>query len=175
MSKLIPIERIQDKIHLIRGHKVMFDRDLAELYGVKSIVLRQQVKRNIERFPSDFIFRLTKNEVDTMVSQNVIPSKKYLGGSMPYVFTEQGVSMLSSVLRSKKAIQVNIAIMRTFVKIKQMILTPKGLQIKIEQMERKYDKQFKIVFEAIKLLIEESNKQRKKLESPRRRKRKIGF
>jgi len=105
---IIPIERIQQSIYLVRKQKVMLDKDLASLYGVKPIVLRQQVKRNIDRFPSDFMYQLTDNEVTTLLSQNVIPSRKVLGGHNPYVFTEQGIAMLSTVLRSKRAIQLNI-------------------------------------------------------------------
>jgi len=96
----------------------MLDRDLAHLYGVRSIALRQQVKRNIERFPNDFMFQLTKQEIKFLVSQNVIPSKRSLGGYLPYAFTEQGVAMLSSVLRSKQAVQVNIEIMRAFMRLR---------------------------------------------------------
>lgn len=159
---LIPIERIESKILLIRGQKVMIDRDIAELYRVKSIALRQQVKRNKERFPEDFMFKLTKKEAETLVSQNVIPLKKSLGGHLPYAFTEQGVAMLSSVLNSKRAILVNIQIMRAFTKLRKMLLTNEGLKQKIEVMERKYDQQFKVVFEAIRKLqaLQEKPKRR---------------
>ena len=132
----------------------MLDRDLAELYEVKPIALRQQVKRNQERFPEDFMLRLTKEEAKFLVSQHVIPSRKTLGGFLPYAFTEQGVAMLSSVLRSKRAVQVNIQIMRAFTRLRQMILGYKELQKKIKAMERKYDGQFRVVFEAIKRLLE---------------------
>lgn len=166
MSKsLIPQEKIENKIFLLRGQKIMLDKDLADLYDVKSIALRQQVKRNKDRFPNDFMFKLNKKEVEVMVSQNVIPSKQSLGGHLPYAFTEQGVAMLSSVLNSKRAIHVNIQIMRTFTKLKEMIESHKDLKKKIEEMESKYDKQFQIVFEAIKQLIEE----------PVKPKRKVGF
>ena len=164
-TALIPQEKIESKIYLIRGKKVMFDKDLAELYVVKPIALRQQVKRNKERFPEDFMFQLTKEEAENLVSQNVIPSKQSMGGYLPYAFTEQGVAMLSSVLRSKQAVQVNIQIMRTFTKLREMIESNKDLRRKIEEMEKKYDKQFQIVFEAIKQLVEP-------VERP---KRKIGF
>jgi len=103
---------IQSKIYTIRGLQVMLDRDLAKLYNVKTIRLREQVKRNIDRFPDDFMFQLTNKEVETMVSQNAIPSKKHLGGSLPYVFTEQGVASISGILTNKIAIEVNIKIMR---------------------------------------------------------------
>jgi len=132
----------------------MLDRDLAELYGVKPIALRQQVKRNIDRFPEDFMFQLTPEEVDILVSHFVIPSKKHLGGYLPYAFTEQGVAMLSSVLNSKRAIMVNIQIMRAFTRLREMLATHKELKEKIEAMERKYDKQFKIVFDAIRTLLD---------------------
>jgi len=144
----------------------MFDRDLAKLYGVKTMVLNQAVRRNISRFPEDFMFQLTKEEVKVWKSQIVISKSlrsqfvilekgrgrysKYL----PYVFTEQGVAMLSSVLKSKQAIRVNIQIIRTFTKIREMIISNKALREKIEAMERKCDGHFKIVFEAIKQLIE---------------------
>ena len=104
-NHLVPEEVIERKIFMIRGHKVMLDRDLAELYGVKPIRLREQVKRNIHRFPEDFMFQLTEKEAKSMVSQNAIPSWKHFGGYLPYVFTEQGVAMLSSVLNSERAIQ----------------------------------------------------------------------
>jgi len=132
----------------------MLDKDLAHLYNVKPIALRQQVKRNLDRFPEDFTFQLTKLEANYLVSQNVIPSMKYLGGYLPYVFTEQGVAMLSSVLRSKRAILANIYIMRAFINLRRMGLTYSGLKRKIENMENKYDKQFAIVFKAIKELLE---------------------
>jgi len=145
---------IANKILILRGHKVMFDRDLAELYEVKAIALRQQVKRNMERFPADFMFQLNEKELEIMLSQNVIPSRKFLGGFLPYVFTEQGVAMLSSVLKSKRAVLVNIQIMRVFTKLREMILSHEDLQKKIDEMERKYDSQFKAVFDALRKLLE---------------------
>lgn len=113
---LIPAERIERSILLIRGHKVLLDRDLAELYGVKPIALRQQVRRNLNRFPDDFMFQLTAEEAEALVSQNVIPSRRSLGGFLPYAFAQEGVAMLSSVLRSERAVLVNIDIMRAFVR-----------------------------------------------------------
>ena len=160
---LIPLEKIETKIFLIRGKKVMLDKDLAELYKVKPIALRQQVKRNKERFPEDFMFQITSEEVESMVSQNVIPSKQSLGGHLPYAFTEQGVAMLSSILRSKRAVMANIQIMRTFTKLREMIESNKDLKRKIEDMEKKYYKQFQIVFEAIKKLIEPEVKPKRKI------------
>jgi len=136
--ELIPIEIIENKIYLIRGHKVMLDRDLAELYGVETRVLNQAVRRNIERFPEDFMFSLSREEV-MRISQIVISSGHSKKAPLKFsknvlVFTEQGVAMLSTALNSARAIQVNIAIMRTFVKLREMLLTHKDLQRKIEDM-----------------------------------------
>lgn len=156
MKRLIPQEAIEQKIFLIRGQKVMLDRDLAILYDVKATRLREQVKRNIERFPEDFMFQLSQEEIDSMVSQNAIPSYKYLGGYKPYAFTEQGVSMLSGVLRSKRAIQVNIAIMRAFVKLRQILSAHKELAYKLSELEKKIEKhdvEIKAIFEAIRQLM----------------------
>jgi hypothetical protein len=155
---------IEHKILMIRGHKVMLDRDLAELYRVETKVLKQAVKRNLTRFPSDFMFPLTTQELAILRSQIVTSS---WGGNryIPYAFTEQGIAMLSSILNSERAIQVNIQIMRTFTKLREMMTTHKELRQKIETMEKKYDHQFKIVFEAIKKL----------LEPPVKTKGKIGF
>lgn len=165
----VPSERIERKILLVRGHKVMLDRDLAELYGVKPIVLRQQVKRNANRFPDDFMFQLSREEAETMVSQNVIPSRRSLGGSLPYVFTQEGVAMLSSVLRSRRAVEVNIQIMRAFVKLREILTTHKELAGKLAQLERKYaehDQKIQLVFDAIRKLMEPP---------PVPKKRRIGF
>ena len=159
----IPSERIISRIFLFRGTKVMLDKDLAILYGVKPIRLREQVKRNIKRFPKDFMFQLNKQEIDFMVSQNAIPSRKYLGGYLPYVFTEQGVAMLSSVLNSERAVQVNIQIIRTFTKLKELLTTNKKIREKIESMERKYDKQLKDIFEVLKRLLIEEEKPKKRI------------
>ncbi len=160
----VPEETIEGKILLIRHKKVMLDRDLAALYGVETKRLKQQVNRNIERFPDDFMFQLTREEFNNLKSQIATSS---WGGlrHLPYAFSEQGVAMLSSVLNSKRAIQVNIQVMRTFIKLRAMLLTHKELKQKIEAMERKYDYQFKIVFDAIKKL----------LEPPEKPKGKIGF
>lgn len=163
MSEVVPVEIITSKIYLIRGVKVMSDKELAGLYKVKPIVLRQQVKRNIKRFPDDFMFRLTKEEIEILLSQNVIPSKKSLGGHLPYVFTEQGVAMLSSVLHSDRAILVNIQIIRTFTQLRKMLSTYDELKQKIEQMESKYDEQFQIVFEAIRQLIDTESEPKRKI------------
>ena len=162
MTTTIPMERITSKIYLIRGQKVMLDRSLAELYGVKTKVLKQAVKRNIGRFPEDFMFELTKLEFDNLRAQIVTSS---WGGTRysPMVFTEQGVAMLSSVLNSDTAIKVNIQIIRAFTQLRQMLSTHKNLKKKIETMEKKYDQQFQIVFEAIKQLLEADAKPRKKI------------
>jgi hypothetical protein len=149
----VPAERIEQKIYLIRGHKVMLDRDLAVLYEVKPIALRQQVKRNSERFPDDFMFQLTDDEVELLLSQNVIPSRRSLGGYLPYVFTEQGIAMLASVLKSKRAVQANIAIMRAFVKLRQLLATHADLARRLDELEQKYDERFRVVFEAIRQLM----------------------
>jgi hypothetical protein len=162
MSKLVPIELITAKILIVRGKRVMLDKDIAVLYGVKPIALRQQVKRNRERFPEDFMFQITEEEVKIMVSQNVIPSIQSLGGYLPYAFTEQGVAMLSGVLHSKRAIQVNIQIMRAFIQLKRILLADRDLKRKIEEMEKKYDKQFAIVFQAIRQLLKPPPQERKK-------------
>jgi phage regulator Rha-like protein len=153
-----PIRGIERRIYSIRGHRVMLDRELAELYGVKTIALRQQVKRNRNRFPKDFLFQLSKKEAETLVSQNVIPSRRSFGGSLPYAFTEQGVAMLSSVLTSSRAVQVNITIMRAFVKLREILSSHKELAAKIEELEQKYDEQFQAVFDAIYELMEPSVK-----------------
>ncbi|MGA1864202.1 MAG: ORF6N domain-containing protein [bacterium] len=140
----MPQNAIQSKILVFRGKNVILDRDLALLYEVKPIALRQQVKRNIERFPDDFMFQLTKKEAGFLVSQNVIPSKQSLGGYLPYAFTENGVAMLSSVLKSKKAINVNIQIMRAFTKMREMLVNYQELKQRIESMERKVDEKSKV-------------------------------
>lgn len=153
MVDLIPVERIERRIYLIRGKKVILDKDLAELYEVKAIRLREQVKRNVKRFPPDFMFQLNKNEVDLLVSQNAIPSKRVLGGYLPYVFSEHGALMLSSVLNSKMAVKVGIQIVRAFIKMREILSSQKKLKEKIGALERKYDLRFKVVFDAIKALV----------------------
>ncbi|MDP2920829.1 MAG: ORF6N domain-containing protein [Candidatus Omnitrophota bacterium] len=159
MKELIQQQAIESMIFVIRGYRVMIDRDLAELYGVETRVLNQAVNRNIERFPKDFMFQLTKKEMKNWISQIVISNNENMGiRRMPYVFTEQGVAMLSGVLKSKRAIQVNIHIMRAFVKLRRAALTYAGLRRKIDEMEQKYDAQFGIVFKAIKRLLMPSPK-----------------
>ena len=155
--KKVDIEVIVAKrIFFIRAQKVMVDRDLAELYEVPTKRLNEQVKRNINRFPPDFMFQLNKKETNELVANcDRFQSLKH-SSTTPYVFTEQGVAMLSSVLNSERAIEVNIQIMRVFTKLRQMILAHKDLREKMEELEKKYDGQFKVVFEAIRrLMIEE--------------------
>ena len=165
MTDLIPVESITDKIFMIRGHKVMLDHDLAELYGVETKRLKEQVRRNISRFPKDFMFVLTNQEVRNLRSQIATSS---WGGTryIPMAFTEQGVAMLSSVLNSKRAIDVNIAIMRAFVKMREILATNKEFSEKlkiIEEQLAEHDEQFKMVFEAIKQLLKEDEKPKQKI------------
>jgi len=153
MPNLITAEVIASRILIIRGKRVMLDVDLAVLYGVKTGRLNEQVRRNIKRFPEDFMFQLTKEETLNLKSHFATSS---WGGvrKLPRVFTQEGVAMLSSVLNSERAIMVNIQIMRAFTQLRRMLLTNAGLKHKIEEMEKKYDKQFAIVFQAIKQLLE---------------------
>lgn len=160
---IIKESNIASFIYFVRGEKVMLDIDLSKLYEVETRTLKQSVKRNIERFPSDFMFELTDAEIELVVSQKLIPSKKYFGGSKPFAFTEQGVAMLSGILRGKRAVMVNIAIMRTFAKLRQLLHDHKDLIDKIDKLEDKYDKQFKIVFTALKQLIREENEPRPRI------------
>jgi len=164
MSEIIPQEIINSKILIIRGKKVMLDRDLAALYGVETRMLNQAVLRNIRRFPDDFMFQLTKEEMDNWKSQIVISNKDKMGlRKRPYAFTENGVAMLSSVLNSERAIIVNIQIMRTFTKLREMLATHKELKQKIEEIEKKYDAQFKIVFDAIRQIMAPPEAKEKKI------------
>ena len=167
MSKtsLIPIERIEKAIYLIRGEKVMLDRDLAKLYDVTTAALNQTVRRNRERFAEDFMFQLTLAEVAQLNrSQFVISSQKHRDPRFrPYAFTEQGVAMLSSVLRSKRAITVNIEIMRAFVKLRQMLASNAELSRRLDELESKYDSQFKVVFDAIRKLMSPPVRDRKEI------------
>lgn len=149
---------IENSIYLIRDQKVLLDEDLARLYQVRTKVLVQAVKRNLERFPADFMFQLTIEEYATLRSQIVTLSGKAGRRALPYAFTEHGVAMLSSVLNSKRAVEVNIAVVRTFIKMRQMIWANKELSEKLTQLERKYDAQFKVVFNSIRDLIEKKPK-----------------
>ena len=145
----LPDELIEQKIYLIRGHKVMLDVDLAQLYGVTTGNLNLAVRRNPKRFPEDFMFQLNGEETQSLLLQNA--RAKGCGGrrTRPYAFTEQGVSMLSSVLKSERAIEVNIAIMRAFVRLRAMLATHADLARRLDELEQKYDEQFRVVFEAI--------------------------
>jgi hypothetical protein len=161
-------EKIANKIYYIRGYKVMLDKDLAELYGVKPIRLREQVKRNLRSFPAHFMFRLTKKETEVMVSQIAIPSMKHLGGSLPYAFTEHGILMLANILKSEKAIAVSIRLIEIFVKMRGMLSAHKDILLKIEQLERRsvhHEEDIQSIFEALKKLVFQP-------EAPRQR---IGF
>jgi len=174
-KSLIPNERIVQSIFVVRGQKVMIDNDLSILYGVETKVLNQSVKRNTDRFPEDFMFRLTNEEADSLRSQIVTlknqplypqsntPKRGAHRKYQPYVFTEQGILMLSSVLKSERAIQVNIQIVRTFIKLREMLSNYKEVREKIESMEKKYDQRFKIVFDTLKQLLREEEKPKRKI------------
>jgi len=167
MPLSISSDQVVQAVHLIRGHRVMLDRDLAALYCVPTKTLNQAVKRNRTRFPGDFMFQLTREEADFLRSQVVtleVGRGKY-PKYRPHAFTEQGVAMLSSVLRSERAIQVNIAIMRAFVRLRQIIGSNKVLARRLAELEKKYDAQFRVVFDAIRELMEE----------PKFKSRRIGF
>jgi len=161
----VPVELIERRIYLIRGHKVMLDSDLADLYQAPTKAFNQAVKRNLDRFPDDFMFQLTEEEASILRSQFVTASRRNIR-YRPYAFTQEGVAMLSSVLNSSRAIQVNIAIMRAFVRLRELAGTHRDLAQKIAAMEKKYDVQFKVVFEAIKKLLDPP---------PTPAKRRIGF
>ena len=166
-QSLVPLERIERAILVLRGHKVMLDSDLATLYAIETKVLNQAISRNIERFPEDFMFQLTEAEAAFLRSQTVTlktgrgQHRKYL----PYAFTEQGVAMLSSVLRSPRAVRVNIEIMRAFVWLREMIATNRDLARRLDALEKKYNTQFKVVFDAIRRLTQ----------PPEPKKKRIGF
>ena len=180
-AELIAYERVESSILMLRGHRVMLDVKLAELYGVSTKVLNQAVKRNIERFPDDFMFQLTAAEAERSRSQSVTLNahgveiaqgsvvRKSTGGRgsnvkyLPYAFTEQGVAMLSSVLRSPRAVQVNIEIMRAFVRLRQMLQANTELAKKLATLEKKYDAQFRIVFDAIRDLMTPPTKQKRRI------------
>ncbi len=171
-------ELIMSKIYMIRGQKVMLDRDLAEMYGVETRRLNEQVKRNMDRLPISFMFKLTDKEVETMVSQNAIPSKQILGGSLPNVFSEHGVLMLANVLKSKQALQVSIRIIEIFTQLRELLLSNKDVLLKLEQLDKKithigfdvkmHDGEIESIFE----LINEIKEDKRKIELP---KNSIGF
>ena len=163
-TDLIPIEKIEKAIYLIRGQKVILDRDLADLYGVGTHVLKQAVRRNKDRSPEDFMFVLNATEFRNWRSQFVISKADRLGlRHPPMAFTEQGVAMLSSVLRSKRAITVNIEIMRAFVKLRELLASNAELAQRLNEVESKYDRQFKIVFDAIRHLMATPVRDRKEI------------
>ena len=165
---IIPSERIVSKIYIIRNKKVMLDRDIAELYGVPTGALNQAVKRNIKRFPADFMFQLDKKEIENWKSQIVISNSEKMGlRKLPLAFTEQGVAMLSSVLNSDRAINVNIQIIRTFIKIRELLTTNDALSRKIMELEKKYgshDDKIKKIFTTLNLLLlDEKTKPKKEI------------
>ena len=165
-QSIIPDEKVISKIFVLRDKRIMLDRDLAELYGVKSIRLREQVKRNIRRFPSNFMFQLSEDEVSLRVSQNAIPSKQQLGGFLPYAFTEHGILMLSNVLRSEKAIQMSIRIIEIFVKFREMALTHKDILLKLEVLEKEVtaNKQdINVIFTYLKQLLNPRQEPRRRI------------
>jgi hypothetical protein len=163
MDIVVRQEVIERIIYMIRGHKVMLDSDLADLYGVETKMLVRAVKRNADRFPIDFMFQLDNKEFENLRFQFGTSSRWGGRRYLPYVFTEQGVAMLSSVLKSERAIQVNIAIMRSFVKIREMLSAHKDLARKLEEIEKKYDSQFRVVFDAIRQLMSTPEKKMKEI------------
>lgn len=167
MNSLIPVEAIADKIYFVRGHKVLMDRDLAGLYGVETGQLKRAVRRNIGRFPSDFMFELSKEELENWRCQFGTSNSDKMGlRHRPMAFTEQGVAMLSGVINSTRAIQVNIAIMRAFVQMRQLLSSDKKLAEKLNTLEKRlteHDKHFQIVFDAIKQMLSEDEKPKRKI------------
>jgi len=161
MEDMLPTEIIEKRIYVFRGQKVMVDRDLAKLYEVKTMVLNQAVRRNINRFPKDFMFQLNKEEMKNWISQIVISnSEKMSIRKPPLVFTEHGIAMLSTVLKSKKAIAINIQIIRTFIQLRNLALNHSDLHRKIEVLEKQYDEKFKIVFDTLhKMLTDDTEKE----------------
>jgi hypothetical protein len=171
ISVVIQQEQIIHKILFLREEKVMLDVHLAEMYGVQTRVLKQAVRRNIDLFPIDFMFELTPEEITIVVSQNVIPSKQNLGGSIPFAFTETGVAMLSSVLKSQRAKEMNIAIIRAFIALRKMLLNNTELRLEIAHIKKKvdnHDKNIELVFQYLDELLE----QKEKPNPPRKR---IGY
>ncbi|MEX8549335.1 MAG: ORF6N domain-containing protein [Mucilaginibacter sp.] len=162
----VPDEAVMSKIYFIREQKVMIDKDLAELYAVKAIRLREQVKRNQIRFPENFMFQLNEQEVEDMVSQNAIPSKQSLGGSLPYVFTEHGVLMLSNVLKSERAVKMSIRIIEIFVKLREVLVLHKDMQLLAEQVEKKLikqDEKIELLFAYLDKFTEKADQSRKRI------------
>ena len=161
MAKIAKTPAVQDelimsKIYLLRSQKIMLDRDLAALYGVKPIRLREQVKRNNGRFPANFMFQLTEEEVETMVSQNAIPSRRHLGGALPYAFTEHGLLMLANVLKTQTAMNVSIRIIEIFVKMRELLLSHKDILLQLEKIEHRlirHDDDIVLIFNHLKELL----------------------
>jgi len=164
MPDIVSVEAISEKIYLIRGLKVMLDRDLAELYGIETKRLKEQVRRNIERFPKDFMFELTKEELKNWRSQFATSNQYIMGLRIPpFAFTEHGVLMLSSVLKSERAVQVNIQIMRVFVKLRQLFLDNKDIKKELEELKQITDQRFQIVFETLDQLLSVEDRPKKKI------------
>lgn len=162
MKSLVAMEAVEKKILLIRGQKVILDVELAELYGVTTKAFNQAVKRNIDRFPKDFILQLTTDEALTIRSQSVTASKRNIR-YLPYAFTEHGIIMAASILNSQRAIDASVYVVRAFIKLREMISTHKDLTKKLSELEKKYDGQFQIVFEAIRQLIDVEEKPKRKI------------
>jgi len=163
---IVPDEILINKIYILRNHRVMIDRDLAELYGVQAKRLREQVKRNLNRFPGNFMFQLTEKETDLMVSQNAIPSKQHLGGALPYVFTEHGVLMLANILKSEEAIQMSVRIIEIFVRMRALLLTNTEILLQLEKMEKqvvKNNEDIKMIFTALRQILNPPAPPRKKI------------
>jgi hypothetical protein len=161
---LIPVERIEQSIYFIRGEKVILDRDLAALYGVETKMLKRAVKRNIDRFPQDFMFVLNSTEFQAWRCQFGTSKEDRKGlRHAPMAFTEHGILMLSSVLNSKRAMQVNIEIMRTFVRLRQILSSNRELSARLDELENKYDRQFKVVFDAIRTLMTPAPRRQKQI------------
>jgi ORF6N domain len=165
-KEIIPVDHIARRIRQLRGEKVLLDYDLAALYGIETRALKQAVRRNLNRFPPDFMFELSPEQIETVVSQFVIPNRRKFGGAQPMAFTEQGVAMLSSVLNTRRAVMVNIAIMRAFVKIRGMLETNRELARKFAELERrvgKPDEEIGAILEAIRQLMTPAQKPRREI------------
>jgi hypothetical protein len=164
MTNIIPTERIEKSIYLVRGQKVILDKDLASIYGVPTFRFNEAVKRNINRFPDDFMFQLTIEETELLISQNAI-SKPGRGGrrTLSYAFTEHGAVMAANILKSPIAVQMSVIVVRAFIKMREMLSGQRDLTKKLSDLERKYDHQFKVVFDAIRALMEPPEKPRKKI------------
>ena len=166
MTELVPVEAIASKIYMVRGQKVILDADLAVLYGVETKQLKRQVRRNNDRFPEDFMFVLTGGEYNDLRCQSGTLERGQHAKYLPMAFTEQGVAMLSGVLTSKRAIQVNIAIMRAFVRMRELLSTNKELAQRLAELEKRltdHDENFQLVFEAIRQLLADDDKPKKKI------------